>query len=302
MKTKKNKDESQNDAKKKRKNVISAVFDWFLIGSMVLGPSLLTKSRPCSTKIEKNYDKIEELAPNREINTDYAHIDTQNPFMKIFSGFLYSTHAMPVWKDKINVNIAFEMSYEQKLALEYSIELLNEVNQKTYTNVPSIMLNFDKDASKFNLFDIDVVQDTETSPPYVAITETRQFPTKNGLNSIFTDIKVIPSCINDTAHPTYLSSVITHELMHAIYGLDDNYLYNNDTDSLMNEYSPHGLDFLSPNDLYLIDAVCWSKKLTDKQSQEVKDFYKYFEVRYEGSQGKPVQKYLDKMQQQELEN
>ncbi len=280
--------------KAKRKNIISAVIDWMIIGTLVLGPTVLTKSRPMGKKVDKNLDLIEEIAPSNNVNMDYSNLTRLHPVWKYLSNHLYANHVIPFWAKKIDVNIALDLSSEQKRALQHSIDLLNELNEKTYTNVPTIVLNYGEDSlSKFNIVDINVTEETDPSVPYEGICSSKSYPTLNGVNSLFSNIKVISEVINDTKNPTRLSTVITHELLHAIYGFEDNYTFNNGTDSIMNKEAFKQHDFLSPNDLYIINAICWNKQLSSEQIKNVEKYYKYFEERYEKTDHKPVKSLMD---------
>lgn len=280
--------------KQKRKNIFSAVFDWMIIGTLVLGPTILTKSRPFAKKVDENLDLIEEISPCDNINMEYSNISKHHPMWNFLSNHLYSNHIIPFWAKKIDVNVDLNLSAEQKLAIQHSVDLLNELNQKTFTNVPPIVLNFGKDSiSKFNIVDINVTEETDPNVPYEGVCESRSYPTLNGVNSLFSNIKIITGAINDTSNPTRVSVIFTHELLHALYGLDDNYNYTNDIQTVMNTENYTINDFLTPNDLYMINAICWNKELSKEQTQSVKEYYKFFEERYEKTDHKPIKNYLD---------
>lgn len=280
--------------KEKRKNVISAVIDWLMIGTLVLGPTVLTKSRPAAKKVDKNLDLIEEIAPSNNINMDYSNLTRLHPVWNCLSNHLYANHVIPFWAKKIDVNVALDLSSEQKRALQYSIDLLNELNEKTYTNVPTIVLNYGEDSlSKFNVVDINITEETDPDVPYEAVCKSRFYPTLNGVNNLFSNIKVVSKVIKDTQNPTHLSTVLTHELLHAIYGFEDNYTHSNDTETIMNTENHKKQDFLSPNDLYIINAICWNKQLSSEQIKNVEKYYKYFEDRYEKNDRKPVKNLMD---------
>lgn len=287
-------EESALQKKAKKKNLIGSIIDWILIGTLVLGPTVLTKGRPMAKKVDKNVDLIEEIAPSNNVRMEYSNVAKIHPLYKNISSYFYSNHAIPFWAKKIDVNVAFDISSEQKRALQRSIDLLNELNEKTYTNVPPVVLNFGKDKlSKFNIVDVNVTEETDPTVPYEGRCESKYYLTCNGINTVFSKIQVVSNVINDTKNPTRLSTVLIHELLHAIYGFEDNYTYDNDTETIMNTENHNKQDFLSPNDLYVINAICWNKQLSDEQIENVKRYYQYFEERYKNTDRKPIKSFMD---------
>ena len=275
-----------------KRDKISIFVELLILGSMILGPTALTKGRPLASKVNKNLDLIEEITSSNNINMDYSNIAKVYPIWKIFSEHLYSSHAIPVWAKKVDINIALDLTKEQRNALQHSIDLLNEMNEKTYTNIPTLVLNFGADTiNKFNIVDINVTEETDPYVPYEASCKIGFYPTFNGLKTIFSEIYITSEVVKDTANPTHISAVFLHELLHALYGLEDNYYHDNETESIMNAEAFEKYDFLSPNDMYAINAICWNGTLSDEQLKNVKEYYKYFEERYTKTDCKPI-KYL----------
>ena len=102
--------------------------------------------------------------------------------------------------------------------------------------------------------------------------------------------------------PEYLSSVLIHELMHALFNFDDVYQKANyTTDTIMNYARPG--QFLSINDIYLMNSIMWTKELTPKQQKEVKKFYKEYEQMYNACNGEIITELQKDIENQEtLEN
>lgn len=285
-------DSELSKQKQKRNGIIRDVVDLLLIGALVVGGTVLPRKRPVGDKVYDNAEKIAEIAPTNNVDTSYVNLFLKIPVLKDYA---YRTLYMPVWKDTVDVYINLNITSEQKMAIDYSVQMLNEINQKTYTNIPPIVLHYGE--NKLDPFAINI-KETEFNDTRAG--EERcylQYPSFYGLLQMFPYIKIDREVV-DFEIPTVLSSTIMHELLHALYGFGENYYVLSDgygqsksTPSIMGAVDGIEYDFLSPNDIYAINCVTWKTTPTDEQLKEIQQFYKEYAEKYEKCQT-PVAQYL----------
>lgn len=279
----KNKNDKQNTVldiskpKHTKRNLAIKAAGILAVGVWVCGAAL-ARPRPTAKKMDQNINQIRQIAPSN-FDLSYLNLMQDTPVLNCFSRTLY----MPKFKDKIDVYISLDLTDSQKVAVDYTISLLNNVNAQTFTNVPPIVLHYGK--NKLDAVGINVVEKDLDDHCHGMEYGHFDFLSTNGIYHMFPVIQISSEVKNNTSNPTNLSAVLLHELMHAIYGLDDNYsssnniaTNNNGTSTIMNGSNYTFVDFLTLNDIYAINAICWDKPPTTQQLEQIQQFYKKFQL------------------------
>lgn len=270
----------------------------------LFAPSILAKDVPSYAKQGKNTEIVRELSQD-EIDSTYRNIYEYELADKPVFNLLSKVPAkkyIAVWQKEIKINMFLDVNSETKKLLQETIELFNLVNEKTYTGLPKIVLNYTpNEIEKYNIFKINVEWG---DLPKNTLGETGQtaLPTTKGESIIASKITMSNELKNI---PDLFCSVLTHELLHALFNFQDVYLLeDNKTDSIMSSYGADNCgQFLSLNDIYLINIASWTKELTSEQKKEVKKFYTEYEKLYNSCNGNIISLLHEKIQNQEtLEN
>lgn len=289
--------------KKKKFNFKDCLDSAILIMAM-FAPSILAKDVPSYAKQEKNTELVRELSQD-EVDSTYRNIYeyelVDKPVISLLSK-LPAKKYIASWQKEIKVNMFLEVNSQTKKLLKETVDFFNLVNEKTYTNLPKIVLNYSpKEIEKYNIFKINVNWG-DLPKNTLGLTGQTALPTTKGESIIASSITMSNQL---RVLPEAFCSVFIHELLHALFNFQDVYLLEgNTTKSLMGYYGAEGNgDFLSLNDIYLMNIASWTKELTSQQKKDVKEFYTEYEKLYNSCNGKIISLLHEKIQNQDtLEN
>lgn len=259
-------------------------------------PSILAKDVPSYTEQEKNIEIIRDIS-EAEVDTYYQNCyKTNDDTFPQIMGKMPAKKYIACWEKEIRLNMFLKIDNNTKKLLEETIDLFNLINEKTYTNLPKITLNYEpKEIEKHNVFKINI---DWSALPQGTLGQTSQtsFLTTKG-NSLVDSKITIANQLRE--NPELFCTTLIHELMHALFNFKDTYTIENyPTKSIM--YFGEAGKFLSINDIYLMNIASWTKELTDKQKKEVKEFYADYEKFYNSCDGYIISRLYEKIQNQEI--
>ena len=281
---------SKKSVLKNKKSKISKIIKGTLVGMSVFfaGTSLASEKATTIKQQEYNIALINRINVGDKINSSY---DSYLKAGKVDLGGLRKNISNSTFVTKgqkytyINIDIP-QLTEAHKISIDSAIELLNEINEKTYTNNPKLVVNYSPTFKDFaNPTSVSVYSgefiNSRVSGKNLAV----PFFTTNGLQTAYNFIRISEK---NVTNPIHFASVLTHELMHALYGVGDNYLVdeNESCTSIMNSDDPDMIyTFLSLNDVKMIDYLSWKSTLSEEQISNVKNFYEYYNKKYLSNQG-----------------
>lgn len=270
----------------------------FVLLSMLIGPSIVAKDVPSYSTQNKNVAIVRCIA-DEDVDTSYrnAYAEIDNPIFKALGKMparIYTT----AWQKEIKINMFSQVNDETRALLNEAIKLFNTINERTYTKLPKVVLNYSPTGlDEFNPLNINVYWGTKA----LNAGEAYRSPliTAQGSSLVGTYINMSNNLRNE---PEAFVTTFTHELMHTLFNFADAYSFENfSTDTIMNRFSAG--QFLTINDIYLMNTAMWTKELSKSQQKEVRQFYKEYKKMYDSCDGYIISKLYEKIQNQEtLEN
>lgn len=219
----------------------------------------------------KNIKTIIEIAPKGSIvYTEYFAAKNQFNYPIYDQSRIYKLKACK----EIKVNFNMNVTKSEKEEIAKVVEFFNSINENTFTGIPPMVVEYNSPSTPY-VFGEPYQGDSYT----ITITEEG----KNIFGNLSAAVAVTyvgtgKIYVNSAQNlsPSLFATTILHELMHEVYGFDDMYLHDNFSNTrstLMN--AVQGAKF-SLNDLYIIDALCWTDELTLEQKQHLREYYKEF--------------------------
>lgn len=219
---------------------------------------------------KKTFDKNIELIQNITGKT----VDTScvSP-VKIKFFTKYKKLACKKNGDYIYLNVFFDASEDCKSQMQKVENVLNIINDLTLMNLPPVKVVFSPDKKEqHNPFCINLYRDNDAKKFANSEIYTYKKFAQAWQNCI--DIKFCNAAIASKN----FCGILTHELMHSIFGLIDVYDKSQQQKTIMyGEYHASNLKLPSLNDIFLINALCWKKQPTQDEQQEILEFYHNYE-------------------------